>query len=113
MIPTFGSAGSKTEKIKVELYRRTGELFRSISVRRGSNLWVILRRFGVPIGASCSGVGVCGKCAVEFTAVSQSAVNEASELEQMTIERQGLPDTVRLACLCRVNENVSLRADYW
>jgi len=113
MIPVFGSAGSKSEKIKVELYRRTGELLKSISVRKGTNLWVALRRFGIPIGASCSGVGVCGKCAVEITQPDEGAVTLRTELEQSTIERQGLPVTSRLACLCRVNGDVSIQAEYW
>ena len=113
MIPVFGFAGSKSEKIKIELYRRTGELLKSISVRKGTNLWVGLRRFGIPIGASCSGVGVCGKCAVDITQSSESAVNAPSELEQHTVERQGLPSNSRLACLCRVTGDVSIQADYW
>jgi ferredoxin len=113
MIPVFGSAGSKSEKITIELYRRTGELLKAIRVRKGTNLWVALRRFGVPIGASCSGVGVCGKCAVEITRSTDCAVNTPSELEQHTVDRQGLPPHLRLACLCRVTDNVSIQADYW
>lgn len=113
MIPLFGSAGPKSEKIKIEIYRRTGELLKSFSVRKGTNLWVALRRFGIPIGSSCSGVGVCGKCVVEITNVSHDAVNSPSELETYTIERQGLHSSSRLACLCRVAGDVSVRADYW
>lgn len=113
MIPIFGSAGSKSEKIKIELLRSTGQHFKTLVVRKGANLWVSLRRFGVPVGASCSGVGVCGKCGVEIKSVIQDSVSAETELEQHTRERQGLSDEVRLACLCRITGDVTVSADYW
>lgn len=113
MIPIFGSAGSKSEKIKIDLIRSTGQHFKTLVVRKGANLWVSLRRFGVPVGASCSGVGVCGKCGVEIKSSTHNSVSAATELEQHTRERQGLSNEVRLACLCRVMEDVTISADYW
>ncbi|MEY4064627.1 MAG: hypothetical protein RIR26_835 [Pseudomonadota bacterium] len=101
------------EKILIQLCKKTGEPFRSLLIRKGTNLWVALRRFGVPVGASCSGVGVCGKCAVVVSQGTESALSEKTELEEQTITRQGLDPCARLSCLCRVNGELSVSADYW
>lgn len=101
------------DKVVVHLCKRGGDLFRTIVIRRGMNLWVALRRFGVPVGASCSGVGVCGKCAVMETKESNSSLSERTELEEQTIQRQGLSPEARLSCLCRVYKETSISADYW
>ena len=113
MIPIFGSVGMKSEKINIELRRKGGELLRTFALRKGTNLWVALRRFGVPVGSSCSGVGVCGKCAVQIDPESEEVVNPRTELENQTIERQGLDSGQRLACLCRIKGDVTVSADYW
>lgn len=109
----FGNVGMKSEKITVELRRKSGEIIKSISFRKGTNLWVALRRFGVPVGASCSGVGVCGKCAVTISPESAEVVNPRTELENQTLNRQGLDEKQRLSCLCRLQGDVVVSAEYW
>ncbi|MFZ9520430.1 MAG: 2Fe-2S iron-sulfur cluster-binding protein [Silvanigrellaceae bacterium] len=113
MIPLFGRAGAISSMVKVELRKKSGEFLKLIEVRRGVNLWVALRRFGVPVGASCSGVGVCGKCAVRLVSDDEKSLTEKSEFESQTIDKQGLQSDLRLSCLCRVNQDVIVSADYW
>jgi ferredoxin len=114
MIPTFGNAGVADEKVSIDLQTKEGRSFKTIRVRRGTNLWVALRRFGIPVGASCSGVGVCGKCAVRVLNQGDSSVlSEPTELEKQTLDKQGLQSDVRLSCLCRVNSDLVVTADYW
>lgn len=113
MIPLFGATGVSSEKVKIELRRKSGELFKTLTVRRGVNLWVALRRFGIPVGASCSGVGVCGKCAVRIVSSESAALTQKSEFETQTVAKQGLAVDSRISCLCRVEADVSVTADYW
>jgi ferredoxin len=113
MIPLFGLVGMKSEKITVELRRKGGELLRTLSLRKGTNLWVALRRFGIPVGSSCSGVGVCGKCAVQIAPEFEAQLSPRTDLETQTLSRQGIDPAQRLACLCRVQGDVVVSADYW
>lgn len=113
MIPVFGQAGTPSEKVSVELRKKSGEILKTFVARRGVNLWVLLRRFGIPVGASCSGVGVCGKCAVRNLSADPNSLSGKSEFESQTLSRQGLSDDLRLACLCRVQDNLTVTADYW
>lgn len=113
MIPLFGATGVSSEKVKIELQRKSGELLKILTVRRGVNLWVALRRFGIPVGASCSGVGVCGKCAVRVITPESDALTQKSEFESQTVAKQGLAEECRISCLCRVQADVKVTADYW
>ncbi|NBW83071.1 (2Fe-2S)-binding protein [bacterium] len=113
MIPIFGRAGAVSEMVNVELRKKTGEFFKTLQIRRGLNLWVALRRFGIPVGASCSGVGVCGKCAIRLVSSDANALSEKSEFETQTLNKQGIDEDLRLSCLCRVNQDVTVSADYW
>lgn len=113
MIPVFGMVGTLDQNINLELRRKSGELIRTLTIRKGTNLWVALRRFGVPVGASCSGVGVCGKCAVEVNPQLPEGINPRTELEAQTIQRQGLSENQRLACLCRLQSDAVISAEYW
>jgi ferredoxin len=113
MIPVFGQAGSVSEKVTVELRKKSGEVFKRLTVRRGVNLWVALRRFGIPVGASCSGVGVCGKCAIKILSQNDQPLGVQTEFETQTLTKQGLAADLRLSCLCRVDCDVVISADYW
>ncbi|MBM3381994.1 MAG: (2Fe-2S)-binding protein [Betaproteobacteria bacterium] len=113
MIPVFGEVGMKSEKITVELRRKSGVLLQMLSLRKGTNLWVALRRFGIPVGSSCSGVGVCGKCAVQIDEQYEKQLSPRTDLETETLSRQGIDPAQRLSCLCRVQGDVIVSADYW
>jgi ferredoxin len=99
--------------VEVTLLNRNGEKIDVFSMRKGTNLWVFLRKRGWPIGAACSGVGVCGACDVWIEGADEHCVPSPTEFEINTLERQGKDPSERLACLCRVFSDLTVRAQYW
>lgn len=111
MRPSFDEA-TFSRTVTVRCRTRDGRLVREFPLRAGLNLWVFLRKHGLPIGAACSGVGVCAACHVEVT--PPEAVSPAGEFERGSLSRNGKdPARQRLACLCRVVGDVEVVADYW
>lgn len=99
-------------KVTVRCTRLDGKVVRTFSMRGGLNLWVFLRKNGLPIGAACSGVGVCAACHVHVS--PEGNVTAAGEFEKDSLARNGRdPAVLRLACLCRVTGDVVVSADYW
>jgi ferredoxin len=97
---------------EVRCLNKAGQLLCTLKVRGGLLLWVPLRKSGLPMGAACSGVGVCGACHVRVEPASH--VTPLEEFEKKTLQKQGLfADGVRISCLCRVLGNIDVTADYW
>ncbi|MCA2961806.1 MAG: (2Fe-2S)-binding protein [Silvanigrellales bacterium] len=111
--PSFSVvAPSNAQVVTVRCVGKSGSTVREFSMRGGLNLWVFLRKHGVPVGAACSGVGVCAACHV--TVSPGGNVSPANEFEQESLRRHGHdPQSQRLACLCRVWGDVTVSADYW
>ena len=97
----------------VKLIAKDGSQLDEFTMRCGTNLWVFIRKRGHSIGAACSGVGVCAACHVEMTEGNSSALSEQNDFERQQLSQHGLPETNRLACLCRVFGDVSVKANYW
>lgn len=111
-------------RIRIRVQTHSGssaENMREIEARAGTNLWFQLRKHGFPIGSSCSGVGVCGACAVRVTPLGnahtqvtqqaagsqdtdqrESAVSTETPLESQSKIRNGIGTDKRLACLVRL-----------
>lgn len=100
-------------KVTVKLINKKGEEIDAFQMRAGLNLWVFIRKRGHPIGAACSGVGVCAACDVTVVEGSATALTPQNDFERENLRRHGKPETSRLACLVRVFEDVSVQADYW
>ena len=100
-----------TQHCVVTLQSKQGEILHTLSVRKGSNLWVVLRKHNIPVGASCSGVGVCGACDVHIVRGKTRA--EQNDFESQTLARNHKAPDARLACLCRISEDISVTAEYW
>lgn len=98
--------------VNISLRRRDGVPLDAFEMMSGTTLWVFIRKRGHPIGSACSGVGVCGACAVKLDA-SAGAVSEQTEFERETLRRNNHPLEQRLACLCRVWGPLTVTADYW
>ena len=101
------------KKVKVTVLNSKGNQIKEFLIRGGSNLWVYLRKNKVPIGSSCSGVGVCGGCDVKISSEHQECVSPISEFEKETLSRNHKADGLRLSCLCRVYEDMTVQSDYW
>lgn len=97
----------------VKLVAKDGAQIDEFSMRCGTNLWVFIRKRGQPIGSACSGVGVCAACHVEQVSGETNALSEQSDFEREQLARHGLPTSSRLACLCRVFGDVTVKATYW
>jgi ferredoxin len=98
-------------RVNVTAQRKDGTILKVFTMRRGANLWVFLRNQGIPIGASCSGVGVCGAC--DVTLLQGNFLTETSAFEKNTLERNGKSSQCRLACLCRVGSDIIVTSDCW
>jgi ferredoxin len=104
---------NQTLTVKITLFNKSGNRIDEFDMRQGTNLWVFLKKRGLPIGSACSGVGVCGACHLKINSSEKNAVSEQNEFEKNTLIKNQKPSTERLACLCRVFKNVEVQADYW
>src|SRR5438093_754936 len=104
-----------SQNIEVCVYNKNNKLFKKFSMRKGSNLWVWLRKNGLPIGSACSGVGVCGACHITIysTDPAVNSISPQTEFERSTLCRNGKNPEERLACLTRVYDNLSIKASSW
>lgn len=110
--PAHIDAASAPQMVTVRCVGKSGAILREFAMRGGLNLWVFLRKNGMPIGAACSGVGVCAACNVRVS--PHENVSSSSDFEQESLTRHGHDAaTDRLACLCRVWGDVVVSADYW
>lgn len=99
--------------VNVKLVGKNGKQIDEFQMRYGTNLWVFIRKRGHAIGAACSGVGVCAACHVEVIGGKSDGVSEQSEFEKDKLSQNNISPNQRLACLCRVFDDVTIKADYW
>ena len=97
-----------TERITITLQDRHTAKATTIEARSGSNLWHLLRKHGIPIGSSCSGVGVCSSCAIEVHAAETDAISSETPFETQSKERNQVDPTKRISCLVRVWKNITV-----
>lgn len=98
---------------KVKFLNKNGNKIDEFSIRKGTNLWVFIRKRGLPIGAACSGVGVCAACHLKVVEGTPGATSEQNEFERNTLKNNNKHPSDRLACLCRVYGDITVQADYW
>ncbi len=101
------------KSIKITLINKSGYKIDEFNMRAGTNLWVFLRKRGVPIAAACSGVGVCGACNLKIKSNEPNAVSTQNDFEKETLLKNKKSSDYRLACLCRVFLDITVQADYW
>ncbi|BBH51722.1 2Fe-2S iron-sulfur cluster-binding protein [Fluviispira sanaruensis] len=99
--------------ITVTVLNKTGKKIDEFQMRGGSNLWVFIRKRGLPIGSACSGVGVCGACHLKVTEKNPQSISEKNNFEKETLANNQKSPDERLACLCRVSGDITIQADYW
>lgn len=99
--------------VKIILLNKAGVKIDEFLMRAGANLWVFIRKRGLPIGAACSGVGVCGACNIKVISDDPNAVSLQNDFEKETLTKNNKLLEYRLACLCRVFSDLTIQADYW
>lgn len=104
---------SLAKLVKIRLMNKSGEIFDEFEMKAGANLWVFLRKKGLPIGSACSGVGVCGACDIKVIHSTSSAVSSQNNFERETLLKNSKSLEHRLACLSRVFQDITIQADYW
>lgn len=98
-----------SNRISIELKSRSQEgKDRQIDARKGTNLWYQLRKNGVPIGAACSGVGVCAACAIHIDTCPEGSISPETPFETESKSRNAIPKELRLACLVRVWDDITV-----
>jgi len=110
---SFPKDQESIQMVTVTVLRRDGQLKERFQMRSGMNLWVFLRKNEIPIGASCSGVGVCAACQIKIIDENQDNVSPKTDFEQNTLARNGKSTPQRLACLCRVYQDITVQSDVW
>ena len=110
-IPPYQKDLSKS--VKVILLNKSGIIIDEFFMKAGANLWVFIRKRGIPIGSACSGVGVCGACNIKILIDNPTAISTQNEFEKETLSKNNKSIDNRLACLCRVFSDLTIKADYW
>ncbi|MSP73875.1 MAG: (2Fe-2S)-binding protein [Myxococcales bacterium] len=80
-----------------------------VKVARGTKVLAAVLKAGRPIGYACRGLGVCVSCRVRIIGPTSTP----SALERVQLATLDEPSAYRLACLCRLEGDASVRADYW
>lgn len=70
------------------------------------------RRAGAPIGNSCGGVGVCGRCRVRVLAGAER-LSTPTLIEARVASLRGFDSDERLACQTVVTGDVEVTTGYW
>jgi ferredoxin len=70
----------------------------------------VARRTGAPLGNSCGGVGVCGRCRVR---VVTGAENLSPPTSVELRFRKGFTEDERMACQSVVRGDCSVTTTYW
>lgn len=83
-----------------------------LHVRHGINLMSALQGARLPVGASCSGEGVCGKCYVQIIKGSEN-LSPITKLEENLLSKYEMPPDTRMSCLTRVKGDITIAAPYW
>ena len=85
------------KKVKITILNKKGEKINEFFLRGGSNLWVFIRKFKIPIGSACSGVGVCGACCVTIKSTGNNAISPKNEFEKNTLQKNNISPDLRLS----------------
>jgi ferredoxin len=81
----------------------------TLEVPAGTRLLAAVLRAGRPIGYSCRGLGVCVACRLRV----EGDAAPPDERERALLARIAEPGPWRIACLARIDGDVTVRADYW
>jgi ferredoxin len=70
------------------------------------------RRAGVPLGNSCGGIGICGRCRIRVVGGAEQ-LSAPTSIELRTLVLRGFASDERLACLCVVEGDCEVTTGYW
>jgi ferredoxin len=70
------------------------------------------RRAGAPIGNSCGGVGVCGRCRIRVLGGAEN-LSAPTMIEARLASQRAFDPGERLACQAVVQADVEVTTGYW
>jgi ferredoxin len=70
------------------------------------------RRAGAPLGNSCGGIGICGRCRIQVVAGAEN-LSPPTALELCTADRRRFTEGERLACMAVVSGSCTVTTSYW
>jgi len=70
------------------------------------------RRAGVPLGNSCGGIGICGRCRIRVVE-GAGQLSAPTTIELRTMTAREFADDERLACMCVVLGECAVTTGYW
>lgn len=85
---------------------------REAQVPSGATLLEAVGAVHLPLGQSCSGEGLCGRCRVRVVSGAEHLSPVADDEERTLVERDAAGGE-RLACRARVFGPVSVTTTYW
>lgn len=83
-----------------------------IEAELGSNLMQSLLDQGVPVGSSCGGQAVCGKCRVQILEGGKNLSIPRAD-EKIISEKLGIPGDERLSCQAMLKGDILVDTTYW
>lgn len=83
---------------------------KTVDCEQGASLREVAQAndLGIPFGCES---GICCTCLIQITSGGEK-INEKTEIESMTLEARGAPPEQRLACQCRVNDDLEFDQAY-
>jgi len=84
----------------------------STDAKRDETLLDAARRAGAPIGNSCGGTGVCGRCRVRILEGANN-LSAPTSIELRVMALRGLSSDERLACQAIVGGDCLVTTSYW
>jgi len=89
-------------------------LGRMAAVRTDETILDVARRAGAPLGNSCGGIGICGRCRVRVVSDNhQTQLSPPTEVEKRIAAERGFEPDERLACQAVVLADCAVTTSYW
>jgi ferredoxin len=85
---------------------------REVRVPIGTSLLEAARQAGLPVAQSCTGGAVCGRCGLRVLAGGDGLPPESAG-ERRAKQRNRIDGGLRLSCLLRLEQDLTVTAPYW
>ena len=115
MSPDERARSSPRPRTMVQLCLHAAHREACVEGPAGARLYDLIRAAGWPLGSSCRGEGICGRCQVQVLG-PDGLLEPPSPEELRLLAREGLAAPFVIACLRRCTEaqgSVRVTTTYW
>ncbi len=78
----------------------------------GETIYTLLRRYRIPIGASCGGDGVCDRCRVQVVEGMKN-LSRINRIEARLKRDHGFEPDERVSCQTVIHGDIVITTGYW